>query len=86
MTLVFNFMDGRWSHAADEPRKRLHEIHEWRRDCATTSVKLHPLDAQFIYFTSAMRWWTNALSSVNEQLISYVRTRLAAAAPSPPRA
>ncbi|EXJ80934.1 hypothetical protein A1O3_07222 [Capronia epimyces CBS 606.96] len=75
MTLVFNFMDGRWSHAADEPRKRLHEIHEWSTrgdgDLDPNSVKHHPLNAHFIYFTSAMRWWTNALSSVNEQLIAY---------------
>lgn len=85
MTLVFNFMDGRWSHAADEPRRRFHEIYERPDESQTSSIKRYPLTAHFIYFTSAIRWWTNALSSVNEQLIAYVRTNMATAGPPLPQ-
>jgi hypothetical protein len=69
VTVAVSFMDGRWSRAALEPKKRIKET--W--DVNTGSdLQNRPFDVHCIYFTSALRWWTNALDSVNEQLMVYV--------------
>ncbi|KAF3344836.1 hypothetical protein VdG2_07022 [Verticillium dahliae VDG2] len=70
--VAFDFMHGRWPKVALEPRERIGDV-----------LKRHPQspDASFgrehcvhlVYLTSATRWWTNSLSSVNEQLIAYER-------------
>lgn len=66
---VVNYMDGRWSRAAEEPQRRIKESlehysgsHEVKPACFV----------HLIYLTSVTRWWTNSLSSVNQQLIAYV--------------
>ncbi|KAN0113226.1 hypothetical protein V8E51_006177 [Hyaloscypha variabilis] len=70
VTVAVSFMDGRWSRAALEPKKRIKET--W--DVNTGSdLQNRPFDVHCIYFTSALRWWTNALGSVNEQLMVYER-------------
>lgn len=69
ITVAVSFMDGRWSRAALEPKKRIKEA--W--DISTGSdTQNRPFDVHCIYFTSALRWWTNALDSVNEQLMVYI--------------
>lgn len=72
ITLAFNFMDGRWSKSVEEPKRRLLEMstHSSRLDLDEGPFYIHA-----IYYTSTVRWWMNALSSVNEQLIAYVSHR-----------
>jgi hypothetical protein len=71
-TLVFNFMDGRWSKSVEEPKRRLLEmfLHASKLDLDEDPFHIHA-----IYYTSTLRWWMNALSSINEQLIAYVSHR-----------
>lgn len=67
--VIINFMDGRWSKSVLEPKRRIKE--GWD---AQDKLKIgkDPFYFHSIYFTSALRWWTNALGSVNDQLIAYV--------------
>ena len=67
--VVVNFMDGRWSKAVLEPKTRVKEGWELPNCLDKES---DPFYLHSVYFTSALRWWTNALGSVNEQLIAYV--------------
>lgn len=69
ITLTFNFIDGRWRKSVEEPKRRLLEMssHSSKLDLDEDPFHIHA-----IYFTSTLRWWMNALSSVNEQLIAYV--------------
>lgn len=72
--IAFNMMHGGRPKAVEEPQKRITEaIQNWSgsprqlgRGCFV----------HLIYPTSAARWWTNTLHSVNEQLIAYVSSRL----------
>lgn len=70
--VVLNFMDGRWSKSVLEPKRRIKEGWEmWSCD-SKERVEKNPFYVHLVYFTSALRWWTNALGSVNDQLIAYV--------------
>jgi hypothetical protein len=69
VTIAISFMDGRWSRAALEPKKRINEAWNVKGRLATPQT---PFDIHCIYFSSALRWWTNALDSVNNQLMEYV--------------
>lgn len=68
-TIVINFQDGRWSKVVEEPILRVREGLEQgnRNGCGQD-----PLVIQAVLLTSALRWWSNVLSSFNDQLISYV--------------
>lgn len=67
--IAINFMDGRWSKSVLEPCKRIKQTwaaHE-RLQVADDPFYLHS-----VLFSSVLRWWNNALSSVYSQLIAYV--------------
>ena len=68
-TIVINFQDGRWSKVVEEPILRVREGLEQgnRNGCGQD-----PFVIQAVLLTSALRWWSNVLSSFNDQLISYV--------------
>ena len=67
--VVLNFQDGRWSKVVEEPILRVRESLEQgnRNGCGQD-----PFIIQAVLLTSALRWWSNVLSSFNDQLISYV--------------
>jgi hypothetical protein len=67
--IAINFMDGRWSTSVLEPCKRIKET--WAAQ-KRLEIAEDPFYIHSIYFSSVLRWWTNALSSVNGQLIAYV--------------
>lgn len=71
--MIFNFMDGRWSKAVEEPKRRLREVYS---SAAYSAVTNDPFVVHTVLYTSALRWWMNALNSINEQLIAYVSIRL----------
>ncbi|KAL4868022.1 hypothetical protein BDV12DRAFT_109311 [Aspergillus spectabilis] len=66
--VAFDFMHGRWPKVALEPRRRIEEVIRDRRSSANQGYGhfMH-----LVYLSSATRWWTNALNSINEQLIAY---------------
>ena len=68
-TVVLNFQDGRWSEVIEKPILRVKEGLEQgkRNGCGQD-----PFVIQAGLLTSALRWWSNVLSSFNDQLISYV--------------
>ncbi|KAL8789265.1 MAG: hypothetical protein Q9195_006911 [Heterodermia aff. obscurata] len=68
IAVVINFMDGRWSKSVLKPQKRIKEGWETRH-CPSEEQDFFQIHS--VYFASALRWWTNALGSVNEQLIAY---------------
>ena len=67
--VVINFMDGRWSKSVLEPKSRVKDGWEMSK-CANRPRD--PFYLHLVYFSSALRWWTNAFGSVNDQLIQYV--------------
>ena len=67
--VVLNFMDGRWSKSVLEPKTRLKDGWEML-NC--TDRPRDPFYLHLVYFSSALRWWTNALGSINDQLIQHV--------------
>ena len=67
--LAVNFIDGRWPKVVQEPEKRIKEI---LSDNAHGHTGADPFFIHLVYLTSIMRWWTNALNSIHEQLIAYV--------------
>ena len=69
IAVSINFMDGRWSRSVLEPKKRIRE--GWNMQDKLKMGK-DPFYYHLIYFSSALRWWTNALSSINDQLIANV--------------
>lgn len=71
-TLVFNLMDGRWSKSVEEPKRRLIEMFS---HASKLDLDEDPFHVHAIYYTSTLRWWMNALNSINEQLIAYVSHR-----------
>ncbi|KAH7403042.1 hypothetical protein BKA64DRAFT_641065 [Cadophora sp. MPI-SDFR-AT-0126] len=68
VTLAVSFMDGRWSKTALEPKTRIKEL--WDRSEDPERLN-DPFQIHYIYFTSALRWWTNTLDGINEQLMAY---------------
>lgn len=69
ITTAISFMDGRWSKTALEPKTRIKEC--WERSKELDTPK-DPFQVHCVFFTSALRWWTNTLDGVNEQLMAYV--------------
>jgi hypothetical protein len=65
--VTFDFMHGRWPKVAMEPSRRIDEAMK-RRGNAPYG---HGYFFHLVYLSSAVRWWTNSLNSVNEQLIIY---------------
>ena len=70
--LAVNFIDGRWPKIVQEPEKRIKEI---LRDDVHGHIGTDPFFIHLVYLSSIMRWWTNALNSIHEQLIAYVSIR-----------
>ncbi len=68
--LAVNFIDGRWPKTAQEPELRIKEV---LSDSDQLGLKSDPFFIHLIYLFSATRWWTNALNSIHDQLIAYVR-------------
>ncbi|RDW72362.1 uncharacterized protein DSM5745_07534 [Aspergillus mulundensis] len=66
--VAFDFMHGRWPKVALEPRRRIEEVIGEQRSTASGGFGhfMH-----LVYLSSATRWWTNSLNSINEQLIAY---------------
>ena len=67
--LAVNFIDGRWPKIVQEPEKRIKEI---LGDNEHGHTGADPFFIHLVYLSSIMRWWTNALNSIHEQLIAYV--------------
>ena len=70
--LAVNFIDGRWPKIVQEPEKRIKEI---LGDISYAHIGADPFFIHLVYLTSIMRWWTNALNSIHEQLIAYVSVK-----------
>ncbi|KAF5011000.1 hypothetical protein FDECE_2870 [Fusarium decemcellulare] len=68
---TIDFMHGRWPRVAMEPKERILEV--LRRQATTETAFGREFHVHLVYLSSATRWWTNALNSVNEQLIVYER-------------
>ena len=66
--IAINLMDGRWSKSAEEVEVRIKEILNGEDH---SHIATDPFFIHLVYLTSLMRWWTNALDSVHEQLITY---------------
>ncbi|KAG5659918.1 hypothetical protein KAF25_003440 [Fusarium avenaceum] len=64
-----DFMHGHWSRVALEPKTRLQEVYKGQIDSEPTFGR--EFRVHLVYLSSATRWWTNALNSVNEQLIAF---------------
>ena len=62
---AFNFMSGEWRKIIEEPQIRMTEAFEH------PSVPYDPMSIHLVFLTTVVRWWNNALHSVNEQLIAY---------------
>jgi hypothetical protein len=58
-----------------ETLKRGHHVKEKRAgsDESGGEVVEDPFCVHLVYLTSGLRWWTNALHSIDNQLITYVR-------------
>lgn len=67
MVAIFNLMHGRWPKIVEEPQHRLLEALEH------PNVPFDPMFVHLVLITTIVRWWNNALHSVNEQLIAYER-------------
>jgi hypothetical protein len=65
--IACNFMHGRWPKVVEEPQTRILEALE------NPNVPNDPMYVHLVFFTTVVRWWNNALHSVNEQLIAYER-------------
>ncbi|KAF2726635.1 hypothetical protein EJ04DRAFT_582560 [Polyplosphaeria fusca] len=66
--VIFNLLDGRWDKVVEEPRIRITEtIAHANENGQLKSPYFHHL----VYLTSTLKWWTNAMNSVNVQLIAY---------------
>lgn len=69
-SVVFNFQDGRWRKAIEEPIVRIRDIY---RGCESVHLARDPVYVQTAFLSSVLRWWNNSLNSFNDQLIAYVR-------------
>ena len=68
---VVNFLDGRYGKLIEEPRQRIQEALKGR---AGNPAALDAQDVHIIIFSSVSRWWTNALQSINDQLVEHEKT------------
>jgi hypothetical protein len=66
--VAVNLLDGRWCKPVEEPQMRIKEALNARR----VDVTKEPFFVHLVYLTSVARWWNNALSSFNDQLIAHV--------------
>lgn len=68
--IAINMLDGRWPKTVEEPQKRIRGIlnNTDRANLSDDACFIH-----LVYFTIILKWWTNALESVDSQLISYER-------------
>ncbi|SPJ71034.1 uncharacterized protein FTOL_00762 [Fusarium torulosum] len=64
-----DFMHGHWPRIALEPKTRLQEVYKGQSDSEPAFGR--EFRVHLVYLSSATRWWTNVLNSVNEQLIAY---------------
>jgi hypothetical protein len=62
-------LDGRWPKTVEEPQKRIRDM---LNDTGGSEFRDDPCFIHLVYFTAVLKWWTNALESVDMQLISYV--------------
>jgi hypothetical protein len=71
--LAVNFIDGRWPKVVEEPQNRIREVLE-----ASPNLNLirDPFFIHVVYLSSVLKWWTNALHTLNGQLIAYVNNSL----------
>jgi hypothetical protein len=69
--VTFDLMHGRWPKVALEPKERITSV--LKRHVQTDNRYGQEYNIHLVYLTSAVRWWTNSLNSVNEQLIAYER-------------
>ena len=69
--IAVNMLDGRWAKTVEEPQKRIRDM---LKSTSKQESSGDPCFIHLIYFTSALKWWTNALESIDAQLISYVRS------------
>ena len=67
--VALDFMDGRWPGVALEPKERITEVFKRRAKAGSQFGGYYCV--HLVYLSSAARWWTNSLNSVNEQLIAY---------------
>ncbi|KAL8335391.1 hypothetical protein RB598_009541 [Gaeumannomyces tritici] len=66
--LVINLLDGRLSHAIEEPLARVRDaIIQQASSCRGAN----PRFVLFIYLSSSLRWWDNVLSCFNQQLVMH---------------
>jgi hypothetical protein len=70
-SISVNMIDGRWPKVVEEPQTRIEEALKQN----VSNVRNDPFFMHIIYFTSALKWWTNALAAINLQLISWVGQR-----------
>jgi hypothetical protein len=68
-TIYLNFQDGRWGDVIKEPEMRLKESLS-NVDMAT--VSRDPFFVHLVFLSSVLRWWSNVLTSFDDQLINYV--------------
>ncbi|KAM0329961.1 hypothetical protein ACHAQA_004129 [Verticillium albo-atrum] len=68
---AFDFMHGRWPKVALEPKVRIADVLKRHAQPDAHFGREHCV--HLVYLTSATKWWTNSLSSINEQLIAYER-------------
>lgn len=66
--MCVNLQDGRWKQIAEEPQRRVREVLE---HAASRKKAEDPFFVHLILFTSVARWWSNALSGFNDQLIAH---------------
>ncbi|CAI6079784.1 unnamed protein product [Clonostachys chloroleuca] len=70
--VTFDFMHGRWCKVAQEPQTRIAEVMKHQKSTDETSTRhCNGAFIHLVYISSSVRWWTNSLNSVNEQLIAY---------------
>jgi hypothetical protein len=68
-SLVVKVLDGRWSKMVEEPYTRIKESIE----AANSALSMpSPIASHLVLLTSVSRWYINALTSTNKQLLAYV--------------
>lgn len=70
-TVCFSFMHGRYRSAVEEPRYRLVEAIE---QAEAYGREENPFFIHTIHLSSTVRWYTNALCSIDVQLIEYEKS------------
>lgn len=66
--IAVNFIDGRWADIVEEPQRRTEEVLAY---ADMLELEKHSAFIHLVFLSTVSRWWTNALNSVNEQLIAY---------------